>query len=135
MRSTASAPMSRASHTSTSLTVKSLRSTGSSTAARAAARSSGEPPKWSWSVRTDRQAAPPASYFRATAAGSRSGARSPFDGERRLISAMTATPVVAASERRNGRGGGVTLAASIRSSVERPSAAARSRWAATIPSR
>ncbi len=50
----------------------------------------GEPPKKCRSVSTDRQAAPPAWYSRATAAGSRSAARSPFDGERRLTSAITA---------------------------------------------
>ena len=61
MSSTASAPMMRASHTSAGATVKSLRSTGSSVAARAARRSSGEPPKNSPSVSTDRQAAPPRS--------------------------------------------------------------------------
>ena len=35
---------------------------------------------------------PPASYSAATVAGSRSGSRSPLDGERRLISEMTAMP-------------------------------------------
>src|SRR3954462_9693117 len=71
--------------------VKSLRSTGSSQASRAAWRSSTVPPNHGWSVSTDRHAALPAAYALATSAGSRSGARSPFDGERRLISATTAT--------------------------------------------
>src|SRR5581483_1216306 len=89
MRSTASAPMARASITSASHTVKSLRNTGSRVAARAAARSPGEPPKNSTSVSTDRHVAPAASYSLARRAGSRSGLRSPLDGERRLTSAMT----------------------------------------------
>ena len=77
-----------------SSTVKSLRSTGRPTAPRAAARSSGEPPKWAPSVSTDRQAAPPASYCRGHVPRDPGpAARSPFDGERRLTSAMTATPV------------------------------------------
>src|SRR3954469_21205016 len=71
--------------------VKSLRSTGSSQASRAAWRSSTVPPNHGWSVSTDRHAALPAAYALAMSAGSRSGARSPFDGERRLISATTAT--------------------------------------------
>src|SRR5664280_377282 len=92
MSSTASAPIARASHTSRALTVKSFRSTGREQAVRAARRSSGSPPKNWWSVSTDRQAAPPASYSTATVAGSRSGSRSPFDGDRRLISEITAMP-------------------------------------------
>ena len=59
MSRTASAPISRASTTSRADTVKSLRSTGNDTAARAEARSSGEPPKNSRSVSTERAAAPP----------------------------------------------------------------------------
>ena len=58
--STQSAPIKRASQTSRALTVKSLRSTGSVVASRAAARSAGDPPKNSRSVRTDSAAAPPA---------------------------------------------------------------------------
>ena len=67
--------------------VKSLRSTGSSHASRAAWRSATEPPKYGASVSTLSAVAPPAAYSPASAAASRSGARSPFDGERRLISA------------------------------------------------
>ena len=59
MSSTQSAPMIRASHTSRADTVKSLRSTGSEHAARAACRSATEPPKCSTSVSTLRQLAPP----------------------------------------------------------------------------
>ena len=55
MSSTASAPIRRASTTSASCTVKSLRSTGRPEACRAAARSAGEPPKKSH-VGQDREA-------------------------------------------------------------------------------
>ena len=41
--------------------MKSLRSTGSSVAARAARRSSSDPEKWNGSVRIDSAAAPPRS--------------------------------------------------------------------------
>ena len=58
------------------------------------------PPKNSPSVSTDRQAAPPASYSAATAAGSRAGSRSPLDGDRRLISAITAIPSAGRRRRR-----------------------------------
>ena len=54
------------------------------------------PPKNSASVSTDRQVAPPASYSLATVTGSSSGSSAPLDGERRLISAMTAIPWLAA---------------------------------------
>ncbi len=57
--STASAPMARASATSCAETVKSLRRMGRSIAERTAARSSGDPPKKAWSVRTEHAAAPP----------------------------------------------------------------------------
>ena len=92
IRSRASAPISRASQTSAGLTVKSLRRTGSSTAERASARSSAEPPKNSWSVRTDRQAAPAPAYDLARTPATRSGAKGPLEGLRRFISAMTAGP-------------------------------------------
>ena len=51
------------------------------------------------SVSTERHAAPPAAYALAVIAGSRSGARSPFDGERRLISAITADRAGIGTER------------------------------------
>src|SRR5581483_8592358 len=92
MSSTASAPMMRASQMSLDPTVKSLRSTGRSTAARASVRSPTEPPKNASSVSTDRHAAPPLSYALATTDGTRPGARSPRDGDRRLISAITDRP-------------------------------------------
>ena len=59
MSSTASAPMHLASRTSAGATVKSFLNTGNPVAARATARSSGEPAKNSRSVRTDNAAAPP----------------------------------------------------------------------------
>ena len=99
--STQSAPISRASATSSGDTVKSLRSTGSEHASRAACRSAGEPPKNSSSVSTDRHAAPPCSYvLRQQQPGRASGLRSPFDGDRRLISLITASPSAPASARR-----------------------------------
>ena len=56
-----SAPIARASATWYGSYMKSLRSTGRSVAARAATRNSGEPWNEGPSVRTERQAAPPAS--------------------------------------------------------------------------
>ncbi len=55
----ASAPCARDSYTWYMVTMKSLRRTGRSTAARAARRSSSEPPKLARSVSTEMQAAPP----------------------------------------------------------------------------
>ena len=72
-----------------------MRSTGTSTAARTASRSASEPPNRRASVRTLTIAAPPASYSRASAAGSAIGASAPFDGLRRFTSAMTWTPGLA----------------------------------------
>src|SRR5947208_356834 len=69
--------------------VKSLRNAGSPVASRAARRSSIVPPKNNRSVNTDSAAAPPDSYALAVIAGSRSGARSPFDGDRRFSAANT----------------------------------------------
>ena len=69
--------------------MKSLRNSGTSTAARTARRSSSEPLKWT-SVRTEIAAAPPATYSRATLAGSSPGMMSPLLGDARLISAIIA---------------------------------------------
>ena len=70
--------------------MKSLRSTGSLVAARAATMKS----RWPWndgvSVSTERQAAPPASYAFASAGGSKSARISPFDGEAFFTSAISA---------------------------------------------
>ena len=81
--------------------VKSLRSTGQRDAPRA--RPGGRRPcrrSTGASVSTLSAAAPPALVLLgACAAGSRSGARSPFDGDRRLISAITASVAVGAPER------------------------------------
>ena len=63
----------------------------------------------------------------AMAAGSRSGYRSPFDGERRLISLITARPLSATSASRNPRVGGQAVARSIIWFSERLSVSARSR--------
>ena len=60
-----------------------------------------DPPKKSASVRTDRQAAPPATYSLATTSGCRLGSRSPLEGERRLISAMQAESPSPAAPRRS----------------------------------
>ena len=68
--------------------MKSLRRMGSAVAARAAARSSGDPLKKARSVRTEMAEAPPAVYARARAAGSRPTPMSPLEGEARLISAV-----------------------------------------------
>ena len=81
------------SYTWTSSIVKSLRSTGSSvTVSRAACRSATVPPKYGASVSTDSAAAPPRLVRLGGRAADRGRARaSPFDGDRRLISAITAT--------------------------------------------
>ncbi len=126
--STQSAPMMRASSTSRSPTVKSLRMTGNEHAARAAWRSAIEPPKCSTSVSTDRHAAPPRSYDLAISAGSRSALRSPFDGERRLISAITPRRSRPASAARKPRVGGICRACSSSDSMARVSVAATARW-------
>ena len=69
--------------------MKSLRSSGVSTAARTARRSSRLPPNRRSSVSTLIAAAPPAAYAVASAAGSGMSARSPLLGLRRLTSAIT----------------------------------------------
>ena len=111
MSRTQSAPMIRASRTSCRDTVKSLRSTGTPTAPRAAARSAADPPKCTSSVSTDRQVAPPVSYWAARVPGSRSAKRSPLDGDRRLTSAMTPSPSADRSASANPRAGGAAAAA------------------------
>ena len=99
--STASAPISRASATSRGDDREVLAQHGQRASRPGRClRSSIDPPKNSSSVSTDRHVAPPASYASATGAGSRSTFRAPFDGERRLISAITASPGDAASAAR-----------------------------------
>src|SRR4051812_16613051 len=127
--------MIRASSTSRSLTVKSLRSTGREHAARAACRSATEPPKCGSSVNTERQLAPPSSYALATDPGSRPTNRSPLDGDLRLISAITARPASARSAAANPRAGGSDAASDINESIERRSDAATERWWSRIASR
>ncbi len=89
----------------TASTTKSLRSSGTSTAARTARRSSRLPPNRRSSVSTLIAAAPPAAYCRASAAGSAISARSPLLGLRRFTSAITLEPgpAAAASGRAAGR--------------------------------
>ena len=99
MSSTQSAPISRASHDVAGVDGEVLaqhRQRARRRGRRAGRRVS--PPKNSTSVSTDRHAAPPASY----GAGERGrvevgGRAAPFDGERRLTSAMTATSPAAAA--------------------------------------
>ncbi len=123
--STMSAPAARACHTWAGVRMKSLRSTGSSTAARTAARSSSEPPKWSGSVSTEMAAAPPSAYEAATVWGSRPGAMAPADGDRRFTSAITPRPG-ALSASTASRGAGRSLA-SARNSASRSRTAGRRR--------
>ena len=127
MSSTASAPIARASRESAAHTVKSFRSTGRPVAARAARRSAALPAKYASSVSTDRHAAPPLVVVGGELRWRRAaGARSPFEGERRFTSAITATPS-AASTRSKGRGGGAVAAAASRSASGRASAPATRR--------
>lgn len=103
---TASAPMSRASQTSRSLTVKSLPRTGRPAALLVSARSRGCPPKDSGSVSTTGMPRRPSRRPRA-----RGPATScPAEGERRCSSAMSDTPEDSASASRKGRGSGVSAA-------------------------
>src|SRR5437588_341841 len=97
----ASAPYTRASRTWNSVTMKSLRSSGNDTAARAARRSSREPPKCTRSVSTEIAAAPPRAYACASCAGSRRGLIAPLDGLLRFTSAIRPA-------RGNGRSGGAS---------------------------
>ena len=76
--------------------------------------------------------------LRVKVAGSSTGSMSPFDGDRRLISAITANPRARAADDTaapNGRTGPRAAACSTSSSISRRSAAARTRWAPTIASR
>src|SRR6478609_7727893 len=71
-------------------------------------------------------------------AGSRSALSAPFDGERRLISLITASSPAAARARSaaaNSRAGGAPATASASASSGRVSTAAAARWRATIASR
>ena len=109
-RRTMSAPAARRWGSWISSTTNSLARTGIETAARTARRSATEPPNQCGSHRTEIAAAPPASYARARATMSSSGAAiSPADGDDRLISAIRWRPG-AASRPRIGRGGGVASA-------------------------
>src|SRR5689334_16562248 len=104
--STASAPAARASHSWYSSSVKSLRSTGTSTAVRTAARSPRLPRKYFASVSTEMASTPCCAYVVASATGSRSAFSTPREGDARLTSAMRrAHPGTGASARSKSRGG------------------------------
>ena len=60
--------------------------------ARAARRSSSEPPKWNGSVRIDSAAAPPRSYACTISSTVEPSRIAPADGERRLCSAISEMP-------------------------------------------
>src|SRR5207247_1340580 len=113
--------------------MKSLRSTGTGTALTTWARSSSEPPKCSSSVRTEMDTAPPRTYARACATGSRSSRIAPADGERRLTSAMTPTSRPARAGA-NARGSGVARARRSSSRARDRRIATRSRVAERIAS-
>ena len=72
--------------------MKSLRSTGTSTASRTRTRSSSVPENRRGSVSTEMAAAPPAAYSPASQAGSPISASAPLLGLARLTSAITETP-------------------------------------------
>ena len=138
--STASAPMSRASTTSWAETVKSLRSTGQ-LAGRSRPRPGrpGEPPKNSL-VGQHRQAGGAAGLVVARPArpGRGRAPASPFDGERRLTSAMTAISVAAVH--RAAHAGSPASApcpthASTSGPIGRPSCRGRARCATRMRSR
>ena len=137
MSSTQSAPINRASQTSFNDTVKSLRKTGRSIAARALCKSETEPPKKCSSVKTDKQLAPPNEYWVATSDATRSGFNAPREGDRRLISAITASFVV--DSRRscdsNPRARGKAATSLISDFKLRSSSLANSRCCASISSR
>ena len=118
--STQSAPISRASATSSADTVKSLRSTGSEHGSRGGLQV-GRRPAEELLVGEHRQArgAAVARRSRASVAGSRSRLRSPFDGERRLISLITASPVELGEGARGSHAVAGSDAASATSVVER----------------
>ena len=96
--SAASAPATLSFSRSSSSVKKPLASSGADVAARAALRSSSEPPKRS-STRIEIAAAPAFANWSARRAGSAFGRRSPADGERRLISAIPPSPASASRKR------------------------------------
>src|SRR6187402_1531974 len=111
--------------------MKSLRSTGMSTAERTSRRSSSEPPNRRCSVSTLIALAPPVWYDTARAAGSRISARAPREGLARLTSAMIFTRSAGASAARASRGAGAASASA--STSARLRAARRSAASARAP--
>ncbi len=107
IRSTQSAPIRRVSTTSSSLTVKSLRITGQRAGAQRRLQV-GDRAAEVVDVGEHRQAAGTTRRVRTRPArpGSRSMLRSPLDGDRRLISAITPSPCASSSAERNPRVGG-----------------------------
>ena len=91
-----------------------------STRARTAARSASDPPNRRSSVRTLITRAPPSAYATASSAGSGIVASSPFDGLRRLTSAMTPIPGARSADITS-RGGGAA--------ADRRLISAKSTWA------
>src|SRR5690606_27513818 len=131
MSSTRSAPAARASNTWYGSAMKSLRSTGSSTAARTSRRSSSEPPKRRCSVSTLIALAPPVWYDTARPAGSRISASEPREGLARLTSAMIFTRSAGARAARASRGAGAASASA--STSARLRAARRSAASSRAP--
>ncbi len=124
MSSTARAPSAFAPYTMYSSTTKSLRSTGVLTARAISARYSSRPRNQNGSVKHDIAAAPAASYSRATATGSMSGAIMPFEGEAFLTSAITCTPGRESATSNGKLHGAASRAARNCSSFEGPPSAA-----------
>src|SRR5881628_1160346 len=138
IRSTASAPAARDSQSWYSSIVKSLRKSGTSTAARTRRRSSRLPWKYFSSVRTEIAWAPWLAYVVARATGSRPLERTPRDGEAFFTSAIRRTD---AGDGRSApsKSRGAAAASHCRSSAARGTAAFRratsARVLATISSR
>src|SRR2546429_393517 len=134
IKSAALAPAARASYSCSSSRMKSLRSTGTLTQRATRAKSSSVPPKCRSSVSTEIAVAPPCSYARACATGSRSSRIGPAEGERRLTSAITpiAGPTSAGAKRR-GSGDCAARRSSSRARARR--SAMRSRVAVRMASR
>ena len=108
---TQSAPAARDSTSWSGSIRKSFRSTGMPAVARTSRRSARDPPKCRGSVRTEIAAAPPASYARASDAGSASASIQPALGDERFTSAITAGTVARRSASRSERAGGRERAA------------------------
>ncbi len=111
--------------------MKSLRSTGMSTAARTSSRSASEPRNRRPSVSTEIADAPPAAYSAASSPGCWMSVRWPFDGDARLISAITGMPSSCLSHRLASRGAGAWAAMAFSSSSD--VSRARACWSSSAP--